>query len=575
MHRSVTTFSRTQSRWRLLPASIFALVFMMVWVGSAHASAPVVTVDQSANGPSNSLVIGTSQPNELILIAANGWPATGTAPTVTVDGSAAALIAFQASSSFNSGGASVFQFVAPSAGPHTVVVGEGGYCCGYFLNFAASFAGATNAGLTFASSSSSYPGSNAMTQSITTSIADQYIFATSTHNTGLSHPFATTWTGTPVSPTLLQALHIGTGIDASIAGFDAPTPGTYSATSSDPYTQAGGVIILVAVSPANSPPPVSADDGSIVVNEGETAANTGTYSDPNAGDSVALSASVGTVTKTGTNSGTWSWSFGTTDGPAESQTVTITADDGHGGVTSTSFALTVMNVAPTVNSVTVSNGSGTSCIAGNEASLNFSFSDPGSTDSPWQYDINWGDSSTHTTGTVNSQGSIGPFTHTYAAGTYTPSVTVTDDDYDQGSKSASVAAVSFLYNMTGILQPFNADGTSIFKFGSTIPVKVQILDCNDTPVSGLSPQIGRQLKSSVDPGGSIDETISTSAADTGTTLRYDPTAGQYIYNLASKSLPDGSAMYYVYVREPHSTGKTNTGASAVGQSYQQFGLKLK
>jgi hypothetical protein len=84
------------------------------------------------------------------------------------------------------------------------------------------------------------------------------------------------------------------------------------------------------------------------VNEGQTATNTGTWSDANAGDTVTLSASVGTVTKSGTNaSGTWSWSFATTDGPAQSQTVTITANDGNGGVTSTTFSLTVNNVAPT------------------------------------------------------------------------------------------------------------------------------------------------------------------------------------------------------------------------------------
>ena len=61
-----------------------------------------------------------------------------------------------------------------------------------------------------------------------------------------------------------------------------------------------------------------------------------------------LSASAGTVIKSGTNAaGTWSWSYATTDGPAQSQTVTITANDGAGGSTSTTFALTVNNVAPT------------------------------------------------------------------------------------------------------------------------------------------------------------------------------------------------------------------------------------
>ncbi len=99
--------------------------------------------------------------------------------------------------------------------------------------------------------------------------------------------------------------------------------------------------------PSNTPPTVGADNASRAVNEGQTAANTGTYSDPNASNNVAISASVGSITKTGTNSGTWSWSFLTSDGPAQSQTVTITANDGAGGVTTTTFSLAVANVAPT------------------------------------------------------------------------------------------------------------------------------------------------------------------------------------------------------------------------------------
>jgi autotransporter-associated beta strand protein len=97
---------------------------------------------------------------------------------------------------------------------------------------------------------------------------------------------------------------------------------------------------------ANQPPTVAANNASVTVNEGQTAANTGTYSDPDAGDNVTITASVGTVTKTGTNSGTWSWSFNTVDGPAQSQTVTITANDGNGHVVPTTFGLTVNNVAP-------------------------------------------------------------------------------------------------------------------------------------------------------------------------------------------------------------------------------------
>ncbi|MBI4507612.1 MAG: hypothetical protein HY691_18930, partial [Chloroflexi bacterium] len=98
---------------------------------------------------------------------------------------------------------------------------------------------------------------------------------------------------------------------------------------------------------ANQPPTVTANSGSVVVNEGQPAANSGAYSDANAGDNVTVTASVGTITKTGTNSGTWSWSFNTTDGPAQSQPVTITANDGNGGTANTTFQLTVNNVAST------------------------------------------------------------------------------------------------------------------------------------------------------------------------------------------------------------------------------------
>jgi hypothetical protein len=99
----------------------------------------------------------------------------------------------------------------------------------------------------------------------------------------------------------------------------------------------------------NTPPVINRDNATVTVSEGATAANTGTWSDADSGDTVTLSASVGTVIKSGTNAaGTWSWSFDTNDGPAQSQTVTITANDGTTS-TSTTFSLVVNNVAPTAS----------------------------------------------------------------------------------------------------------------------------------------------------------------------------------------------------------------------------------
>jgi hypothetical protein len=146
---------------------------------------------------------------------------------------------------------------------------------------------------------------------------------------------------------------------------------------------------------------------------------------------------------------------------------------------------------------------------------------------------------------------------------------------DVFNEAFSSSGVTCALTMSAIQPPFNPDGTSIWKYRSTIPVKVRITDCTGAPVPGLSPQVGTQLKTSNNPAGDIDEAMSTSAADTGTTMRYDASAGQYVYNWASASVPDGSAIYYMYVREPNSVGQAPDGTPSVGQSYQQFALKLK
>ena len=103
----------------------------------------------------------------------------------------------------------------------------------------------------------------------------------------------------------------------------------------------------VAATPTNQPPAVAADHPAVTVNEGSPATNSGTFSDPD-GNSVALSASSGTLTKSGTSSGTWSWADSASDeGAAANHTVTITADDGNGGTSTASFPVTVASVTPT------------------------------------------------------------------------------------------------------------------------------------------------------------------------------------------------------------------------------------
>ena len=74
----------------------------------------------------------------------------------------------------------------------------------------------------------------------------------------------------------------------------------------------------------------------------------------NLGDDVTITASVGEVTQDPGNAGLWQWALLTTDGPEQTQTVIITADDGNGGVTTSSFELTVNNLAPVSDVVSAS-----------------------------------------------------------------------------------------------------------------------------------------------------------------------------------------------------------------------------
>ena len=120
----------------------------------------------------------------------------------------------------------------------------------------------------------------------------------------------------------------------------------------------------------NSAPEIAAGSASVTVDEGQAATNGGTVSDAD-GDAVALSASLGTVTDNG--DGTWSWSYDASDDMA-TQAVTISADDGNGGVAETSFDLTVNNVAPSVGEIGAPVDPQQ---VGASVSASASFSDPG------------------------------------------------------------------------------------------------------------------------------------------------------------------------------------------------------
>ncbi|HZO91930.1 MAG TPA: PxKF domain-containing protein [Chthonomonadaceae bacterium] len=106
------------------------------------------------------------------------------------------------------------------------------------------------------------------------------------------------------------------------------------------------------------------------------------------------------------------------------------------------------------------------------------------------------------------------------------------------SFSPFAIAKRHLLSWSGVLQPINADGSSVFKRGSTVPVKFQLTGASAS-ITNLNAKLYLAQADSVDPI-TANEAVSTSAADTGNTFRYDPTAGQYIFNLSTTNLSQGT-----------------------------------
>src|SRR5439155_24679234 len=96
------------------------------------------------------------------------------------------------------------------------------------------------------------------------------------------------------------------------------------------------------------------------------------------------------------------------------------------------------------------------------------FSDPGANDAPWAVDVDWGDSSAHTTFNASSPGALGSKNHAFADnGSYTVTVTVTDKDGDSGSATFKVIVANVAPSVSPPADQTGTEGASkSFSLGS-------------------------------------------------------------------------------------------------------------
>jgi hypothetical protein len=159
---------------------------------------------------------------------------------------------------------------------------------------------------------------------------------------------------------------------------------------------------------------------------------------------------------------------------------------------------------------------------------------------------NWsavdGNSGTETVSSTTPSG--GPL-DTAAPGDHNFQVVATDL---AGNKAEKLVVYHVHYVCSGVLPPL-AGGKSIFKLGSTIPVKVQLTDATGALVTNAIVVLSvGQVAESVD-GIAYYDAVSTAAATTGNLFRCDAAGSQYIFNLSTKPLRTGTWMMRISLND--------------------------
>jgi hypothetical protein len=248
---------------------------------------------------------------------------------------------------------------------------------------------------------------------------------------------------------------------------------TILATDSEGATSS--VTFDLNVAAPNSSPSLATDVATVTVSEGQTAGNTGTWSDPD-GDAVSLTASVGAVAQNA--NGTWSWSFATGNGPAESQTVTLVATDSHGAQSTVTFDLVVNNVPPVFASLSSDHPTLAQRSFDGNVTIAGAYLDVSS--DTHTVTVNWGDGTpVQTLSTVDQLNDAFSAGHHYTqAGVFTITVTITDSDGAAVSQttSAVVAGVSLVNGTLVVIGSPNQDNIliDVVKAGKGVPAQLRV-----------------------------------------------------------------------------------------------------
>ena len=278
------------------------------------------------------------------------------------------------------------------------------------------------------------------------------------------------------SPT--TTLNLAAGVTAFNSNHQYNVAGNFTvgvtATDDDTASATGSTSITVNPSP-QQPPVLSNVTVTTPINENDTATLTGNISDPNPGDSFALTVNWGD----GSPAQVFNYPAGTTafsathqyrdDNPSgtagDNYTINLLLSDSAGGSDTDSAVVTVNNVAPVLSGLAVIPST---IGVGGTTSLSGTLNDVGTLDTH-QVVINWGDGSPTTT--LNLAAGVTAFSanHQYnTSGIFNIVVTATDDDTGTATGGTSVQVnptasekIVFRSDRDGNFEIYvmNADGT--------------------------------------------------------------------------------------------------------------------
>jgi hypothetical protein len=144
----------------------------------------------------------------------------------------------------------------------------------------------------------------------------------------------------------------------------------------------------------------------------------------------------------------------------------------------------------------------------------------------------------------------GTLVDTTSVGTKTFTVVAKDNAGNTSQSSVDYDVVYATGDCLGapgraVLQPVDANGGSVFKKGSTVPVKFRVCDAvgNSIGTPGVVAGVGAPVfVSSTSTTAAVDEAAYSTTPDTA--FRWDPTGRQWIFNMSTRNLTSGVKYTY-------------------------------